>query len=36
MEKARSILSDLEDSVYREELIRACEFVLDAVGVAQR
>jgi len=36
MGRARSILDDLDGSVYREELIRACEFVVQAVGVAQR
>ena len=36
MGRARSILRHLTDSVYREELIRACDFVVEAVGVAQR
>jgi geranylgeranyl pyrophosphate synthase len=36
MERARGILMTLEASVYREELIRACDFVVDAVGIAQR
>jgi geranylgeranyl pyrophosphate synthase len=35
MERARSILQRLGSSIYREELIRACDFVVDAVGVAQ-
>jgi geranylgeranyl pyrophosphate synthase len=33
MGKARNILEALHGSVYREELMRACEFVLEAVGV---
>jgi octaprenyl-diphosphate synthase len=35
MGRARTILDDLTDSVYREELIRACDFVVDTVGIAQ-
>jgi len=35
MERARDILRRLDDSVYRKELIRACDFVSEAVGVAQ-
>ena len=31
---ARSILAELTDSIYRKELIRACDFVLETVGVA--
>jgi geranylgeranyl pyrophosphate synthase len=34
MGKARDILRRLDGSVYREELIRACDFVVEAVGVA--
>jgi geranylgeranyl pyrophosphate synthase len=34
MERARGILRHLEASVYREELIRACDFVVETVGVA--
>ena len=34
MGRARSILTALTDSIYRKELIRACDFVLEAVGVA--
>jgi octaprenyl-diphosphate synthase len=36
MEQARSILGKLADSVYRQELIRACDFVVESIGVAQR
>ncbi len=36
MGRARSILRRLDGSVYREELIRACDFVTEAVGVTQR
>lgn len=35
MGRARSILAALTDSIYRKELIRACDFVLETVGVAQ-
>jgi len=35
MGQARSILATLADSIYRKELIRACDFVLETVGVAQ-
>ena len=35
MGRARSILGDLPESIYRQELLRACSFVLQAVGVAQ-
>jgi geranylgeranyl pyrophosphate synthase len=34
MEKARDILKRLDGSVYKEELIRACDFVVEVVGVA--
>jgi octaprenyl-diphosphate synthase len=34
MERARDILRRLDASIYREELIRACDFVVEAVGVA--
>lgn len=34
MGKARAVLEAQEGSVYREELIRACDFVVEAVGVA--
>ena len=33
MGKARDILKRLEGSIYREELIRACDFVVEAVGL---
>jgi octaprenyl-diphosphate synthase len=36
MERARSILAALDASIYREELLRACDFVVEAVGIAQR
>jgi octaprenyl-diphosphate synthase len=36
MGRARSILANLDSSVYRKELLRACDFVVEAVGVAQR
>ncbi len=35
MGQARSRLATLADSIYRKELIRACDFVLETVGVAQ-
>ncbi len=35
MGRARSILDDLTDSTYRDELVKACNFVLETVGVAQ-
>lgn len=35
MGRARSILDDLTDSTYRDELVKACDFVLETVGVAQ-
>jgi geranylgeranyl pyrophosphate synthase len=35
MERARGILRRLDGSVYREELIRACDFVVEAVGITQ-
>ena len=36
MGKARDILERMESSIYREELIRACDFVVEAVGVTAR
>jgi hypothetical protein len=33
MGRARDILKRLDGSIYREELIRACDFVTEAVGV---
>jgi len=34
MGRARSILASLAKSIYRKELIRACDFVLESIGVA--
>ena len=34
MGNARDILRSLDGSVYKEELIRACDFIVEAVGVA--
>jgi octaprenyl-diphosphate synthase len=33
MERARDILQSMDGSIYREELIRACDFVTETVGV---
>ncbi|UCF99993.1 MAG: polyprenyl synthetase family protein [Spirochaetaceae bacterium] len=35
LSRARTILGKMTDSSYRDELIRACDFVLSAVGVTQ-
>jgi octaprenyl-diphosphate synthase len=33
--RARAIVGELQESIYRDELIRACDFVVEAVGATQ-